>query len=111
MSRYFGREIFFNSDSFYENTFDERDVNGVEQYSTPVLQHMTKQQISSLRIINHVWTTGDRYYKLAFDHYGNSSLWWVIAWFNKKPTEADVSYGDVIYIPHPIDKVLSYLGV
>ena len=111
MSRYFGREIFFNSNDFYENIFEDREVNGIEQYSTPVLQHITKEQISSLRTISHVWTTGDRYYKLAFDHYGNSSLWWVIAWFNKKPTEADVSYGDVIYIPHPIDKVLSYLGV
>ena len=111
MSRYFGRETFFNSDEFYESTFDERAVSGVKQYATPVLQHITKKQISSLRTIGHVWVTGDRYYKLAHDHYGNSSLWWVIAWFNKKPTEADVDYGDVIYVPHPIDKVLNYLGV
>ena len=111
MSRYSGREIFFNSNEFYESILDKRRVSGVEQYATPVLDHATRQQIASLRTVNHVWKTGDRYYKLAFDHYGDSKLWWVIAWFNKKPTEADVSYGDIIYIPHPIDKVLSFLGV
>jgi nucleoid-associated protein YgaU len=111
MSRYFGRDLFFNKEEFYEDTFDKRDVNGINQYATPILQHPTKQQIASLRIINHVWKTGDRYYKLAFDHYGDSRLWWVIAWFNKRPTEADVSYGDVIYIPQPLDKILNYLGV
>lgn len=111
MSRYFGRELFFNDNELYEDTFDKREVNGINQYSTPTLKHPTKQQISSLRIINHVWKTGDRYYKLAFDHYGDSRLWWVIAWFNKRPTEADVKYGDVIYIPQPLDRILSYLGV
>jgi len=111
MSRYSGREIVFNKDEFYEATFEEREVSGIRQYVTPELQHPTREQIASLNIINHVWKTGDRYYKLAFDHYGDSRLWWVIAWFNKRPTEANVSYGDVIYIPHPIDRVLSYLGV
>ena len=111
MSRYSGREIVFNSDPFYEETFDKREVKGVEQYVTPVLDHPTRQQIASLRTITNVWTTGDRYYKLAFDHYGDSKFWWVIAWFNRRPTEADVSYGDVIHIPHPIEKVLIYLGV
>jgi len=111
MSRYSGRRVFFNDDPFYEESFREREVRGVEQYATPVLDHPTREQISSLRTISHTWVTGDRYYKLAFDHYGNSKFWWVIAWFNRKPTEADVSYGDVIYIPHPISKILTYLGV
>lgn len=111
MSRYSGREIFFNSSEFYNDEFDKRNISGLEQYTTPVLDHASRQQIASLRTIGHTWVTGDRYFKLAFDHYGDSKLWWVIAWFNKKPTEADVTYGDVIYIPHPIDRVLGFLGV
>jgi len=101
----------FNSDGFYEQTFREREVRGIKQYTTPQLNHPTQEQISSLRTIGHVWKTGDRFYKLAHDHYGDSRLWWVLAWFNKKPTESDLNFGDVIYIPHPLDRIMSYLGV
>ena len=111
MSRYFGRNKFFNQKELYETTFDERGVDGVRQYTTPILKHITKKQIDSLTVINHVWTTGDRFFKLAYDHYGDSSKWWVIAWYNRRPTESYVTIGDVIYIPHPLDKVLIYLGV
>lgn len=111
MSRYFGRTKFFNQEDLYEDTFSERDVEGVRQYTTPNLKHINAKQIASLTVINHVWKTGDRFYKLAHDHYGDSTKWWIIAWYNRKPTESDISYGDIIYIPHPLDKVMSYLGV
>jgi len=111
MSRYFGRKKFFNQNELYENTFSDRDVEGVRQYTTPRLKHITKKQIASLTVISHVWKTGDRFFKLAHDHYGDSTKWWIIAWYNRRPTESDVSYGDIIYIPHPLDKVMSYLGV
>ena len=110
MSRYFGRNKYFNQKELYEDIFDERGVDGIRQYTTPMLSHITKKQIASLTAISHVWKTGDRFFKLAYDHYGDSSKWWVIAWYNRKPTESDVSYGDIIYIPHPLDKVLIYLG-
>jgi len=32
----------------------------------------------------------------------------VIAQFNKKPTESDVSPGDLIYIPLPLETVLGF---
>ena len=54
---------------------------------------------------------GDRYFKLAYEYYGDSKLWWVIAWYNQKPSEADVKNGDTIFIPLPLDKVLSALRV
>ena len=111
MSRYMGRRTFYNQNELYENTFREREVAGIQQYTTPKLKHLTIKQISSLTTIPHIWTTGDRFFKLAHNHYGDSRMWWVIAWFNKKPTESDLSFGDKIYIPHPLARVLSYLGV
>jgi nucleoid-associated protein YgaU len=48
---------------------------------------------------------------LAHKHYGDANLWWIIAWYNKKPTEAHVKMGDIITIPLPLDKVIRYLGV
>ena len=111
MSRYFGRNKFFNQKELYEDMFAERNVNGIRQYTTPKLRHITKKQIASLTVVSHIWKAGDRFFKLAYDHYGDSTKWWVIAWYNRKPTESDASLGDIIYIPHPLDKVLIYLGV
>ena len=111
MSRYSNKNTVINNDEFYKSFFRKRRVKSIRHYPTPVLKHVTQAQISSLNSIGHIWTTGDRYYKLAHDHYGDSRLWWILAWFNKKPTESDVNYGDVIYIPHPLDRILMYLGV
>ena len=109
MSRYIGRKTFFNNDDFYTKLLADRGVVGVRQYSTPILEHPTDRQVASLSTIPHVWKVGDKLFKLAHDHYGDSKMWWVIAWFNKKPAESNYNIGDVLYIPHPIDRVLSYL--
>ena len=58
-----------------------------------------------------VWSEGDRYYKLAQHFYGDSAHWWIIAWFNKKPTEGHINFGDLIYVPLPLERVISYYGV
>ena len=34
-------------------------------------------------------------------------MWWVIAMFNKSPTDAFIKKGDIIYIPQPLDRVIS----
>jgi hypothetical protein len=111
MSRYSGRKTFFNNQDFYSSVFKEREVNGIRQYSTPILRHPTDNQLASLTTIPHIWKTGDKLFKLAHDHYGDSTKWWIIAWFNQKPTESDFTLGDVLYIPHPLDRILTYLGV
>jgi nucleoid-associated protein YgaU len=53
---------------------------------------------------------GDRYWKLASRYYGDPKLWWAIAWYNQRPTEAHLKAGTKIFIPQPIDKVLSYFN-
>ena len=53
---------------------------------------------------------GDRYHKLAEAYYGDATYWWVIAWFNKKPTESHISPGDVIRIPTSLGSILSAMG-
>jgi len=53
----------------------------------------------SYTFIEHVWSHGDKLYKLAHHYYGNSGFFWIIAMFNNKPTDADYNYGDVILIP------------
>lgn len=62
--------------------------------------------LESVTIIEHVYSTGDRLSKLAHEHYGDAKLWWVLAWFNCKPTDHHCRPGDTIRIPFPLPDVL-----
>jgi|TARA_R110000824_G_scaffold11740_2_gene51400 hypothetical protein len=84
---------------------DER-VELVSHYDTPFFPEITLEDRYSLVNEQHTWNVGDRYWKLASKFYGSSDLWWVIAWYNQKPTDAHVKIGDTIAIPMPIDRVL-----
>ena len=109
--RYNKKILAFNDNKLYSEHFAKRGVAYVDQYTTPILDHATPIEISRMNIINHSWTYGDRYYKLAHQHYNDSELWWVIAWFNKKPTESHVKLGEIIYIPTPLSDVLKVYGL
>ncbi len=58
-----------------------------------------------------MWRLGDRYWKLASENYGNAKYWWVIAWFNKKPTEQHVKLGETVLVPLFLDEVLTVIGL
>ena len=109
MSRYDNRILFNNRLEQYKSTFDERGVKQIRHYSLGSLKHPTAKQIRNLELIDHVWSLNDKYFKLAHEYYSDSKFWWIIAWFNQKPTESDLELGDVIQIPLPLDKVLSYM--
>jgi nucleoid-associated protein YgaU len=110
-TRYRNRFKFRNENELYNEHFKDRDVKYINQFTTPQLGYVDATQFSKLQISSHIWTAGDRLYKLADEHYGNSELWWVIAWFNKKPTEAHFQIGDQVLIPKPLNKVLELMGV
>ena len=109
--RYSIRSTFNNITKTYEEVLEKRGLRRVEQYRTPRLKHVSPSQIRRLERTGHVWKVGDRFYKLAHEHYGNSQYWWAIAWYNKRPTESHVALGDTIYIPQPLETVLRYLGI
>ena len=109
MSRFNNRRILRNHDELYQEYLEERDIKHFRQYASPNFQYPTVEQMGEIKRIKHVWKSGDRFFKLAFEHYGDPTMWWVIAWFNKTPTESHVPIGSVVLIPKPIQKVLKYL--
>ena len=111
MARYNNRRIGVNNMPQYEQVLKDRNVPFIRQYTTGELHHPSVLEITDLSVVTRVWKMGDRYFKLAYEYYGDSKLWWVIAWYNQKPSEADVKNGDTIFIPLPLDKVLSALRV
>ena len=108
-SRYTGRRVVVNADKTFERIFQDRNVNFVRQYKTPRLKHATAKQRAMLTRIRHIWKLGDRYWKLAAEHYGDSEKWWVIAWYNQKPTDFHVKSGDVVIIPQPLERALQMM--
>ena len=54
---------------------------------------------TSYNTVEHVWSQGDKLYKLANVYYGDKNLFWVIGLYNNKPTDAHFNFGDVVFIP------------
>lgn len=105
-SRYDNRAAAINAAPLYRAMLKRRGVNFIRQFKTPSLSFPTDTEMGSLKEIDYTWKTGDRFFKLANEYYGDSTLWWIVAWYNQTPTESHVSTGQVIQVPLPLDAVL-----
>jgi nucleoid-associated protein YgaU len=110
-SRYDSREIGINQTKQYKRILKKRNVKFIRQYYTPTLANPSIEDVMKMDEVGHVWSIGDRFFKLAHQYYGDSELWWVIAWYNQTPTESHVEIGNVLQIPLPLEEVLRALGV
>lgn len=105
------RKIYKNSKKIYKYLREQRGLKFVKHYNTPTFKELTVEDMSTLDIVEETWNNGTRLFKLAHKYYGDSTMWWLIALFNEKPTDSHFSPGDVVYIPMPIEKVLSLYGL
>ena len=111
MSRYSNDEILNNHIEFYEFLRKERGgMKNIVQYATPTVHMPALEDRMGINTSAHIWSYGDRYYKLADQYYNNIEYWWVIAWYNGYPTEADIRTGDLIYIPLDLERLLQIVG-
>ncbi len=110
-SRYSGRKVILNDEKLYEEFREKKNLNFVRQYTTPRFRYLSQDVKDSVPQASHIWKTGDRYYKLSHKYYGDSRYWWVIAFFNNKPTEGNVKNGDEILIPLDYQEIMSLYGI
>lgn len=106
--RYDYSRIFENSDEQYKKVFDSKGKTFIKQYGTQTLRQVTDDMKLQLNEVPRAWASGDRYYKLSQEYYDDFRYWWLIAWYNSKPTEQHNSIGDIIYIPLPLNKALNF---
>ena len=104
-------KVLNNNIDFYSSFIKKRNIKAIKHFATPIMTHPTIEQRASIPTEIHIWTYGDRFYKLADTYYSDPNMWWVIAWYNGIPTEADVLNGDAIYIPLSLSDALIVLGV
>ena len=107
--RYNGRGVFINDEmSYKESLFDKRDIKQMVQYETARFYYPTVAERQNMNVSTINWTATSKLYNLAHQFYGDSSLWWIIAWYNQKPTEAHFSIGDIIHVPNNYTQIMGY---
>ena len=109
--RYSHYRILYNSSKYYAPLRKSRNLKGVHQYETPRMRNPSAAQRAGILSVKHIWSYGDRFYKLADQYYGDPDYWWVIAWYNGVPTEAELYLGNLIVIPTDIQQALRVLGI
>ena len=109
--RYFNQRVFLNDKEAYQRYLKKtRGMRQITQYGTPKFRYPSVLDRGNFESVNHIWGTGDKFYKLAAKYYDDPSMWWVIAFYNQKPTEFHLKLGDLLYIPIPLETVLFYIG-
>ena len=111
ISRYDLRTQALVANDIYREMLEARGVRWIKLYRTARLKYPSPAELRNIETITHIWKMGDRYEKMAFQFYGDAKLWWVIAWFNKRPGEFTNRIGDVLHVPISLEKALSVLGV
>ena len=106
MSRYKSRSKALNDKEQYDKLFEKRGVKKVVQYRSPKAKFVTDEEMSAIKCHQIVWTTGMSFERLAEKYYGDFRQWWVIAGFNRTPTESHVTIGQTIRIPKDIADAL-----
>ena len=108
MPRHGNEDTFENDLEFYEEFLEKRGVSKIKQYTSPRMPPLRTQDRRKFTSTRYIWKMGDKYYKIANQFYGDPRFWWVLAWYNQKPTEGMLKVGDVIYVPLPLQKVLTF---
>ena len=104
------RDILLNNHELYRKKLKQRGLKSFRHYSKMKINYIPADDMGDLTIVDHIYVTGDSLSKLAFDYYGDTSYWWVIAAFNKKPIDNLIKLGDTIHIPFPLEEVTYLLS-
>ena len=92
--RFLKRELNIKQKEFIKQL---RNLENFKYYENYVFSDDFLQ--NDYQIVEHIWSHGDKLYKLAHKYFGDRNLFWIIGLFNNKPTDSHYLYGDIVYIP------------
>ena len=100
-------DLLSNDDKVYGNLLQKLGVRSVTHKSLVVLgDPMREDFLKEISTTQHVFSLGDTLSKISYKQYGDPKFWWVIAWFNSKPTDLHCEIGDIIFIPFPLEEAV-----
>jgi len=98
------RDFLITDSKLRENIHDRKFTDEITILSRMLPNEPTEEELKNdLTHVQRIYTMGDRLYKFAYEYYGDVDYWWVIAWYNNKPTDGHFEIGDVVYIPRELD--------
>ena len=107
MNRY--KKIKLDHKSSLYDIMKRRNRNFVELNRLVVMPNpRVLQQDDSITEVVVKWKQGTHMWRLASEYYEDYSLYWVIAMYNGKPTDAHWKIGEKVRIPFPVGRVVSY---
>jgi len=100
-------KLLSNDDRIYQNFLRKTGTRNIDHYGLMIFgDPMQEDFLNEISTSEHVFSASDSLSKIAFKEYGDARLWWVLAWFNTKPTDMHIEIGERIYAPHPLDEAL-----
>lgn len=99
--------ILENEDRIYGKFMDKIGAKKLDHSSLVLFGNPVDSAfLKKIRVMKHIFASGDRLSRLAHKYYGDAELWWVLAWFNGKPTDFHCKIGDTILVPSPLEEVI-----
>lgn len=96
-----------NRDPIYQDFFDKTGASSIEHIGLTFFGDPKDSNfLRKITILEHIYSVGDTLSKIAHKHYGNPKYWWLLAWYNSKPTDFHCKIGDIIIVPEPLGEVL-----
>ena len=100
--------IYTNGDEVYRDFLNRTGAESITHYGLTTYGDPAQESfLREIDIIQHTLKVGDNMSKLAHKHYGEARYWWIIAWFNSKPTDLHCKIGENILIPTPLEAAVS----
>ena len=98
-------------DSKYEYLFKGRDMKVIYKAAMVQMDAMTDSERAAVDTKRYTWRSSDMYWRVAKRFYGDPRLWFVIAYYNKAPTEFHLDAGQDILVPISPRFILDKIGV
>lgn len=106
VSRYKKSKVATIDPNYYKEILKNRSARNINVITLEQFKELKVGQLTGLGIETHIWGPADRFYKLSNTYYGTPIYWWIIAYFNQTPLEADVELGQKMLIPVPLERIL-----
>ena len=100
--------IYRNDDELYRDFMNRTGAQAITHYGLVTYGDPAQESfLRQIEITQHLYKVGDSLSKIAFKYYGEARYWWILAWFNSRPTDLHCSVGDTILIPTPLEAAVS----
>ena len=96
MPKYLNHGTSINNTRLYKQMLKDRGILSIQQFRT---KYFNKVNLSSFQPQTHICRKNDKLIRLSNSFYGDGKYWWLIGYFNQKPTDAHFEIGDKIFIP------------